>query len=264
MNNVNVRRSVITGLNKSKVSFISTQLTCKTCQIEQFFHQIGIDHVFSNILYNHAENFRRLYRGEHLFRQGEKLLDLFIIRTGIIKLYHITGDGNEQVVNFCYPGELLSLESIESKRHHYSAKALDTTTVYNIQYNRVLTLCQKYPNLFYQLLKIASHEINNLHTLILRFRQKTTEEIFATFILETFYLQHKNGQIRDYIKLYMTKLDIANYLGFAYETVSRLFAKFSKAGILDFDKRTIRILNFNHLHSLASSEQKEFLKSINN
>jgi CRP/FNR family transcriptional regulator len=41
----------------------------------------------------------------------------------------------------------------------------------------------------------------------------------------------------------MTRQDIASYLGLKLETVSRLFSKFHKSGLLDVQQKHVRILD---------------------
>jgi CRP/FNR family transcriptional regulator len=47
--------------------------------------------------------------------------------------------------------------------------------------------------------------------------------------------------------LSMSRGDIANYLGLAVETVSRLFARFQQDGLLAVEGRNLKILDFSKL-----------------
>jgi CRP/FNR family transcriptional regulator len=51
--------------------------------------------------------------------------------------------------------------------------------------------------------------------------------------------------------LTMPRQDIANYLGVAVETVSRLFATFQSEGIIDVDRRHITILDMPRLKDMV-------------
>ena len=51
--------------------------------------------------------------------------------------------------------------------------------------------------------------------------------------------------------LSMPRQDIANYLGMAVETVSRLFASFQSDGIIEVDRRHITILDMARLKAIV-------------
>ena len=55
----------------------------------------------------------------------------------------------------------------------------------------------------------------------------------------------------DEFNLMMPRQDIANYLGMAVETVSRLFASFQNDGLIDVDRRHITILDMDRLKAMV-------------
>jgi CRP/FNR family transcriptional regulator len=55
---------------------------------------------------------RPLQPGQHLFRPGDKSHALFAVRSGALKSYCITEDGEEQVLGFTLPGELTGMDGL--------------------------------------------------------------------------------------------------------------------------------------------------------
>ena len=49
----------------------------------------------------------------------------------------------------------------------------------------------------------------------------------------------------------MSREEIANYLGLATETVSRIFSKFKKLGLIAINHRTLYIKDTNSLNAVA-------------
>jgi CRP/FNR family transcriptional regulator len=49
----------------------------------------------------------------------------------------------------------------------------------------------------------------------------------------------------------MSRQEIANYLAVAVETISRLFTDLQRRGVLEVDRRFVRILSLDALHELA-------------
>ena len=51
--------------------------------------------------------------------------------------------------------------------------------------------------------------------------------------------------------LAMSRRDIASYLRLATETVSRVLARFQKAGVVKVDRKQVRIMNIEELKTIA-------------
>jgi CRP/FNR family transcriptional regulator len=52
----------------------------------------------------------------------------------------------------------------------------------------------------------------------------------------------------------MSRYDIANYLGLVVETVSRLFSRMEEMGVLQVDRKSVRILRPDLLAALCRSD----------
>lgn len=248
---------------KGKISLLPTQIACKNCQLQSFCSQLEPDSALPRHLDQIAEHPRPLHRGEHLFHQGQPFRNLYVVRTGGIKLYLTTYDGTEQILNFYFPGELLSLDSIVSGQHKTSAVALDTTSVCRLPFERVKSLCHEYPRLYDKLFEFAGQEIANEHIMMLTMGQKSADEKFAVFLLDIAMRHKKSGHYHQNIQLCMSRHDIANYLFLADETISRLFSKFSTQNILKTNRKTIQILDFNRLEAIANLQSPELIRASN-
>ena len=70
----------------------------------------------------------RLLPGSHLYRPGDAADYQFHVRTGTIKTYVLSANGDERVTGFYLAGEVLSNSQIEGARTE-GAVALETATV---------------------------------------------------------------------------------------------------------------------------------------
>jgi len=236
----------IVNLKSFKVSCVNCQLNdlclsrqLETVEIEQFERVVERPHP--------------LHCGQHLFRQGDPFQNLYIIKSGCIKNYVYTQDGTEHIHGFYLPGELLALDSIAFGEHVSSAVALETTCVCKLPFSRFESLCGHLPQLQHKLFCIAATEIANAHDWQLYLSQKPAEERFAIFLLNLFTRMGNRGYSKNELYLSMARQDIANCLGLACETVSRLFTRFCKEGILHVEKRFILIRDVENLKKLANA-----------
>ena len=202
---------------------------------------------------------RPLQKGEHLFYQGDEFKSVYAVRTGTIKTYTLTNDGEEQITGFHLASELVGLESYDSINHPSSAKALETTNVCEIPVDRLDELAGKMPELRRQLMRLMSKELRGEQQMMLLLSKKSAEERIASFLINLAARFKRRGFSGTSYRLTMSRADIANYLGLAVETVSRVFNRFQKQNLLEAtgSAKDIVIGNFVELTSMASLAECE-------
>ncbi len=192
-----------------------------------------------------------LRRGAHLFRQGDELKALYIVRSGSVKAYIDSEDGCEQTVAFHFPGDLLGFDAMAGGIHQSSAVALETTAICSIPYARLTTVALEVPLLWGELLRTAAMQLMDKQSHALLLGQKSAQARFATFLLFISKRFAARGCSRTEFNLSMSRQEIANYLAVAVETISRLFTDLQRRGILHVDRRFIRIRSLEALRELA-------------
>jgi CRP/FNR family transcriptional regulator len=108
-------------------------------------------------------------------------------------------------------------------------------------------------------------EVTEEHKMLLMLGKMSAEEKIATFILSiSRRMEERHWKATEFV-LSMPRQDIANYLGLAVETVSRLFAHYQEAGIIKVDRRRIIILDLHRLRvivgEVGDGKEKKGLKS---
>ncbi len=195
-----------------------------------------------------------LQRGQDLFETGAKFTSLYAVRSGAIKAYHIDENGDEQVIGFFLPGEILGLDAIDTQIHVSSAKALETSALCEIPYSQIEELSHYIHNLQSQMYRLLSREIRLDQELQMLLGKKTAEERIGAFLLNLSmrYEQRRLSSTR--FRLPMARTDIGNYLGLAVETVSRVFTRFQKNHILRVEGKEVEIIDHHELCQIANQE----------
>lgn len=78
---------------------------------------------------NIIERKKPIQKGQTLFKAGDELKSLYAIRSGTIKSYTITEQGDEQITGFHLAGDLVGFDAIGSGHHPSFAQALETSMV---------------------------------------------------------------------------------------------------------------------------------------
>ncbi|MFT5390176.1 MAG: CRP/FNR family transcriptional regulator [Gammaproteobacteria bacterium] len=192
----------------------------------------------------------RLYHaGESIFCQGDECEGLYIVRSGVAKVFQLTGEGDENVTGFHYPGAVMGIEGLADDHHATFAESIGTMSVCFVPRVALLGACAGSPTLLKSLLKVASQSVvQNLRT------QRTlgtlsAEQRVASFLLETSQEQSRCGRSATEIELPMRRNDVAKHLALAAETLSRTFKRLETTGVLAVDP------NDRHQVSIQSMDQ---------
>lgn len=233
------------------VNIKAIKVACKDCSLHQLCLPKSINDTDMEKLDEIIQRKRPFKRGEHLFQVGQPFHSIFVVRSGAVKTYTPTLDGGEQVTGFHLPGELLGLDAIGNGNHPCAAKALETTSVCEVPFDNLEDLSHEIPSLQHQLLMLMSKEIKDDQDVMLLLGKKTAEARLAAFLLSISERFKKRGFSATEFNLSMSRNDIANYLGLAVETVSRMFTRFHEEGLLDAERKHIKLNDLSKLCEIA-------------
>ncbi|HKJ95033.1 MAG TPA: fumarate/nitrate reduction transcriptional regulator Fnr [Gammaproteobacteria bacterium] len=236
------------------VSVNDLKVACKNCSLFQLCLPVGMEEADLEALNRIIERRRPMKRGHHLYRIGDSFQAIYAVRSGSIKTYTVSAEGQEQVTGFHLAGELLGLDAINDGQHPCNAKVLESTAVCEIPFDRLDELCDRIPGLRRQLFKVMSKELSFEQSLLTLLGKKNSQERLAAFLLSLSARYRSRGFSPQEFRLGMSRDDIGNYLGLAMETVSRMFTRFQTEGILKVDNRNVRILDLERLQTLAHQD----------
>ena len=198
---------------------------------------------------------RCLAKGDTLFKVDQSFKSLYIVQSGSIKVFLPTSDGDEQIVGFRMPGELLGLDALGLQVHTCTAVALETTHICEIPYDQLNNIANEVPDLREHFMHLMSNEIADEHTMMLMLGKKSAGERIAAFFVSFSERFSKRGFSPNQFNLTMSRHDIANYLGLAVETISRCISHMQEDQIIEADRKYIRILDMSRLRKLAGLEK---------
>lgn len=198
-----------------------------------------------------VEQRKPLHKNDYLYRGSESSYAIYAVRSGSIKTVIESPKGDEQIVGFHLPGELLGFDGFSDDKHSCSAIALETSSVCVMPTHKLEDLCATLPSLQKQIRRIMGKEVSEEHKMLLMLGQMSAEEKIATFLLSiSRRMEERHWKAKEF-SLSMARQDIANYLGLAVETVSRLFAHYQEENIIQVDRRRISILDIDRLRDVV-------------
>ncbi len=197
---------------------------------------------------------RVLRRGEHLFRSGQPFEAVFVVRSGAVKTYMISRSGEEQVVGFHLPGDLVGIEAIAAGEYTCSAMALDTCSFCSLPFEKLMRLCGRSRTVRRRFVVQLAHKVVTCENMLLTLGQKSAEQRLASFLVHLLRRQYERGFSPTDINLPMSRADIASYLALAVETVSRVLTRLQDAGVLAVQRNRVQVLDLDALGRTAEEK----------
>lgn len=185
----------------------------------------------------------RLRKGEPLFRTGAPFTSLYAIRTGSCKTVSLSEDGHDQVGGYHMSGEILGADGIGSGSYGCEAIALEDTEVVVLPFDRIEALTRQNGPFQRNLYRLLSCEIARERTVMLLLGTMRAEQRLATFLIDLAQRYQARGFSSCEFVLRMTREEIGSYLGLKLETVSRLFSRFQREGLLQVEGRVVKLLD---------------------
>ena len=177
---------------------------------------------------------KSLRKNDCLFSEGDNGLALFILITGMIRVFKSGPGGKDTTIKVIRPGELFAeVILFEQNVYPVSATALKASVVYELPKQRFFSLldASDFRNDFIlMLMKKQRYLAERLHSL----SSFDVEERFIRFLEEHY------GKKNDYY-IALTKKDIASAIGATPETFSRLIGRMRQEGKLSMKGKSISI-----------------------
>ena len=194
---------------------------------------------------------RRIVRGQALYRSGDAFEYLYAVRCGAFKSVSVSRHGDEKITGFHLAGELMGLDAISAGRYGVQAVALEDSEVCAIPFAALSKMALSVPALQQQIFRVLSSDISRDQGLMLLLGSMSAEQRLAAFLMGLARRYQRLGFAADRFVLRMTREEIGNYLGLTLETVSRLFSRFQRDGLLSVKQRDITLKRIDRLREIV-------------
>lgn len=200
---------------------------------------------------NFEKDFRQYKRGEILYHEGNRISGFYCISKGIIKVYKTGLDGKEQIIRFAKPGDIIAYRSVLSNEPACTtAKVIEDCHVCFIPSEILTSFIKSNPTYALELIRLTCHELGEANSFITDIAQKTVRERLAEILLllvNDFGLDENN-----YLKISLTREELANIVGTATESVIRLLSEFKADKLVELNGRKIKIINAKKLQKISN------------
>ena len=230
---------------------LSSQQGCQHCSLNKLCIPLAVSGEEMDRLDEVVRRGQIFDKGKRVFNQHETFTSCYAVRSGAIKTFTLSEEGEEQVTGFYLPGEVIGLDSVSTESYACSAVALERTSVCEIPLEQFEHLALEIPSLQHHFFALMSKEIQESRQLTTLLSKNTAEERIAALLLSLSGRFKRRRLSETAFRLPMPRSDIANYLGLAVETVSRVLTRFQNQGLLTISGREVRLQNMEALSQLV-------------
>ena len=227
--------------------------TCENCNLDDICLPKGFDQfeIGELSLLVSRNNIRQ--KGEVIYHAGSPYRGMIAIRSGSAKLISFGLQGQELIVDFTLPGEVLGFDGLETKIYNCTAIALETVNYCYLEDKKIDHFDAQNSHINELLLQRSCAQFNaQVNRMILN--RSTAEERVAYFLLQISERLKKRGYSELEFRLSMTREEIGNHLGLAHETVSRLFNSFQVKNMIEVQLRLVKIIDKKKLLNVINQE----------
>lgn len=192
-----------------------------------------------------------LQSGGGLFSHGAPAEYFYFVRTGLIKLFRLSREGDEKIIEILRPGETFA-EAVafmgNQARYPVSAEAVSETRLLAFSQKKFLELLRGSPEACFGMLASMSRR---LHMLVNQIDSLTLQN--ATYRLVAYLLEQVPAgvQVSPDIQLTTPKSAIASRLAIQPETLSRILARLRQGGLIDVEGPHITVRDVEALRKLV-------------
>ena len=134
------------------------------------------------------------------------------------------------------------MDGIAAGRHECQAIALEDLEVSRLPFEQIEGLARLSDQFAHDLHKLLSQECARAHAVMLMLGSMRASSAWRRLLDLSDRHQARGYSSREFV-LRLTRQEIGSYLGLKLETVSRLFSRFHREGLLRVEGRTVELLD---------------------
>lgn len=217
--------------------------------------------LFDGLCTEHLDSLARLLversfgRGDVVFFEDDPGDALYIVQSGRVKIYRVAEDGREKTLALFGEGDFFGeMALVDGGPRSAIAEAVVKTTIYALHRVEFQELVTANPAISLGMIKVLSSRLRQTNSQVMDavFRDVRGRVVQTLLELSIRHGVEFNGE--SMIDMKLTHQELANMVGTARETVSRILAELQDAGLVRFEGRNMVLVDASRLAGYGSGE----------
>lgn len=185
-------------------------------------------------------------QGSFLFYQDDPAERIFVLKSGRVKLYQLSNDGQQVLMRVMTPGMMFAAISlVEGAMYPVSAEAAEDCEVLYWSQQTLLGLIHRFPVLALNAIKVLAGHVREFQD---RYRELATERVERRIARAVLRLANQTGVKTDegvLLNLPLSRQDLAEMSGTTLFTVSRILSQWEEKGLVSAGRERL-VIRFPH------------------
>lgn len=179
-------------------------------------------------------------KGELLFKEGEEVMGIYFINTGLVKVHKKWGSDKELILRIAKNGEIVGHRGLGSDTiYPVSGTALEPTDVCFISLDFFNSTLKVNHDFLYQLMMFFASELKESEKRMRNLAHMSVKGRIANALL---FLKNKFGLTPEgSLAINISRNDMASYTGTTYETLFRMINELMEEKIIRMEGKNIFI-----------------------
>lgn len=223
-------------------------IACRACDLNEVCRLSGLIALDGGRSRQATGTLRAIRPGTHLYRTGAPAASLFAVRQGLLKIVHVTADGDERVLGLATPGEVLGLEAFSLGKYATDVIALQPVVCCELPLS-MLEHGTRVRELASALVRLLSRATTpRVESARGSIRARVTQ-----FLLELSARLERRGLDGRQFALGLSRREIADLLDARIETVSRMMQRLHREHAIEVRDDSVTLLGLHGAKEAAAS-----------
>lgn len=192
-------------------------------------------------------------RGATVFRADDRANKVFILDQGLVKIYHLSDQGEITIFWYCVPGDLFGAGGISgTMEQSVFGQAHEKSVVYALPRARFEKLVHQYPQLGLNALRLMGARLRLACDAVTdRITRKSDARLARILMRLAKNWGEQQGDGTVHFRVRITHQELASLLGSCRQTVNRLLNNFVDQGVIRFERRTLIVTDAGVLATIS-------------
>lgn len=182
-------------------------------------------------------------RGATIFRANDPATRIFLLEQGLVKIFHLSGQGEITIFWFCVPGDPFGAGGISgASEQAVFAQALERSVVHSLSRADFECLLHEHPRLAINMIKQVSGRLRLACDAVTDKITRRTDARLARILvrLARNWGELQGEEIRFRVRI--THQELAHLAGSCRQTVSSILSDFMRQGLIRFERRILVVV----------------------
>lgn len=187
-------------------------------------------------------------KGDTIYCRGNMSNHIFLIKKGLVKTYKINDFGKEFITSYFSDNQFFGYSSFAKNLPHFeNSKAITATQIYKINKDEIKAIINNNHHIIFNFINLLAGNLIDVKELLPLLAYGSVRKKTAATLL----LLLKKYPLKTENEITISRLNLANTIGIAKETLIRTLHDFKEENLINFTSKSIKILNKYRLQKIV-------------